>query len=55
MVGTENIQRESWSFINMILRITNLELAGPYQLKVVFNNGTTKTVDISPAIERTDF
>ena len=34
----------------MILRITNFNLAGTYLLKVAFNDGTCKTVDLFPLL-----
>lgn len=34
----------------MILRITELQVAGPHVLKLVFNDGTRKTVDVLPLL-----
>lgn len=35
----------------MILRVTSAEIVGPVNLRVTFNNGVKKTVDISPLLE----
>lgn len=34
----------------MILRITELQVAGPHTLSLVFNDGTRKIVDICPLL-----
>jgi hypothetical protein len=34
----------------MILRITELQVAGPHVLKLAFNDGTRKTVDVYPLL-----
>ena len=34
----------------MILRITKLQLAGAHRLKLAFNDGTQKTVDVYPLL-----
>ena len=34
----------------MILRIVNSEICGPHQLRLTFNNGTRKTVDVRPLL-----
>ena len=34
----------------MILRITKLEITGPRHLKLTFNDGTRKTVDVTPLL-----
>ena len=35
----------------MILRITEAEVAGPHSLKLAFNDGTRKTVDVAPLLD----
>lgn len=35
----------------MILRITAAEVCGPHSLRVAFNDGTSKTVDLWPLLE----
>jgi hypothetical protein len=35
----------------MILRITDIRLAGSYVLSVAFNDGTRKTVDLFPLLD----
>jgi hypothetical protein len=39
----------------MILRIEEAAVAGPRLLRLVFNDGTRKTVDISPLLEGSVF
>jgi hypothetical protein len=35
----------------MILRITHVEIAGPHSLTLEFNDGTQKSVDVSPLLD----
>ena len=35
----------------MILRITEAEVAGPYILRLAFNDGSRKTVDVFPLLD----
>ena len=35
----------------MILRILESETASPYRLRLTFNNGTRKTVDVRPLLQ----
>jgi hypothetical protein len=35
----------------MILRITSAEVTAPHSLRLSFNDGTEKTVDVSPLLE----
>jgi hypothetical protein len=35
----------------MVLRITAMQVVGPHALKLVFNDGTRKTVDVSPLLD----
>lgn len=35
----------------MILRITSAEVCGPHSLRLSFNEGTEKSVDVSPLLE----
>jgi len=35
----------------MILRITELEISGPCHLKLTFNDGACKTVDVTPLLK----
>lgn len=35
----------------MILRITEAEVVGPHALRLAFNDGTRKTVDVAPLLD----
>ncbi|HEY8747285.1 MAG TPA: DUF2442 domain-containing protein [Tepidisphaeraceae bacterium] len=35
----------------MIMKIIELQVVGPHVLKLAFNDGTRKTVDVSPLLE----
>ena len=39
----------------MILRICEAEVCGPHSLRLRFNDGTTKQVDVSPLLDGTIF
>jgi hypothetical protein len=39
----------------MILRITRADVSGPHSLRLVFNNGTIKEVDVTPLLKGSVF